>query len=294
MMKTYILFLFLILTSVMVSAQQLPVLSQYMYNRMYYNPAYAGSNEQTSASLLHRSQWLGVKGSPNTQLFSIDAPVGKNVGLGLNLANDRSGVTSQTDVLGSFSYNLGGSGLSFGLRAGISYYSARLTNVFIIEQGDPVFSDNVKSAILPKFGAGAYYSNDQFYLGVSVPDLIVYDQSGIFDSPDRKTANIRSNYIAFGGIKTNISPAIQFEPSLLIKHHYAYPLLIHLNGTFHLNEWLSAGAGYRVNNAFTGIIQLKLIDKLKMGYSFDVYQPNVRLGYLNSHEIMLSYNLGLD
>ncbi|MFL5729845.1 MAG: type IX secretion system membrane protein PorP/SprF [Cytophagaceae bacterium] len=274
--------------------QNSPMLSQYMFNRLILNPAYAGSNEHLSLSILNRSQWMGINKAPNTQLISLDALAGKNVGLGLNFVKDHTGVTNQTDVLGSLSYRVGGTGFSFGLRGGFAYYQANLSNAFVWDPTDPVFSTNTKSTLLPKFGFGMYYSNGLFYAGLSAPDLLVYDQNKLFTSPDGKVSSLKKNYILTGGYTYLLNEKIEIEPSMLVKYHPTSPLAVNLNCNVKFSEKFLAGISYRMNTALTGLVQIKIMEKVKAGYAFDIYQPNIKLSYLGTHELMLSYNLGIE
>jgi len=293
MKKLFILFCFLSLFG-FTYGQQVPVISNHMFNRLILNPAYAGSQEQLSASILHRSQWIGIKESPSTQLFSLDAPVNNKVGVGVNIGNDHAGVTSQTELLGSVSYNVGGSGFSLGLRGGFSYYRASLSQAFVWQPEDPVFSGDIKSALLPKFGFGMYYSDGLFYAGLSIPDLLVYDAKDIFVSADGSFRNIKKNYILTAGYSHILTNDIHIEPSMLIKYHPTFPLLVDVNCNIRFTDQFLAGLSYRYKNAFVGLVQLKVMEKIKVGYAFDIYQSNTLSNYFGTHEIMVAYNLGIE
>ena len=114
-------------------AQQEVMVSQYMFNQLFLNPAYAGSHPYMSSSLLHRAQWLRVDGAPQTSMMAVDAPLMKGkMGAGLSIVHDRIGVSRDLDIAGHYAYHIRvseGSKLAFGLRAGLSLYSADLSQL---------------------------------------------------------------------------------------------------------------------------------------------------------------------
>ena len=174
-MKKYITIV-LVLISVFtnrVQAQQEAMYSQYMFNTLAINPAYAGSRNVTSATALYRNQWVGIQGAPETITFSLDAPLNnKKVGLGFQVFNDKIGITNTTGAFGSYAYRvrLNKGTLAFGLQAGASQYRANFHSVSLnsIPTDDVAFSENINK-VLVNFGAGLYYSTDRFYMGLSSP-----------------------------------------------------------------------------------------------------------------------------
>ena len=171
-MKKLLFICLLLLPLCRIVAQQDPMYSQYMFNMLAVNPAYAGSREVLSATALGRWQWVGIDGSPQTQTFSLDAPVkNKQFGLGLQLVNDKLGVSRNTGIFGSYAYRLRLNNkalLSMGLQAGAYWFRSDLVGVV---SNDNAFAANV-SRVLPNVGAGIYYNTDKFYLSVSMPHLL--------------------------------------------------------------------------------------------------------------------------
>jgi len=192
-------------------AQQAPMTTQYMFNTLLINPAYAGSKPFTSATMMVRKQWAGFKGSPTTETASIhgaleDKNVGlglyiKNVGLGLYISNDHAGIINRTELFGSYSYTIeyGESKLAFGLQAGLSYLKSTLSDLVYNDNNDPVYEKNTINNVLPNFGAGLYYHTDLFYAGISAPLLLSYDPLKSLSLEMTDVHHIRRHYFLTTG-----------------------------------------------------------------------------------------------
>jgi type IX secretion system PorP/SprF family membrane protein len=156
-------------------AQQHPMFSHYMFNGLFINPAYAGSKDFVSTTLIARKQWTGFEGAPSTQIASIHAPLNnRKMGLGAAISNDQIGITHQTDFYMSYAWHLPleNGKLSLGLNGGFSYFKSQLSDLSVWDPDDPIYQSNSLSNILPNFGAGAYYYSQHFYAGLSVPQLM--------------------------------------------------------------------------------------------------------------------------
>src|SRR5690606_8825259 len=153
-------------------AQQQPEYTQYMYNTMAINPAYAGSNGPLEASLLHRSQWVGIDGAPKTQSFGLHGKLGKRVGLGLNALNDKIGPSNQFAINAAFAYHLitgRNTHLSLGVNAGLDVLNVNWSKGQYYDPNDVLFNANINE-VRPLIGAGALFYSDQWYIGVSSPN----------------------------------------------------------------------------------------------------------------------------
>lgn len=188
-MKKFIIIVVLLIASLTaVNAQQDAQYTQYMYNTIAINPAYAGSRGVMSIAALHRSQWVGLDGAPTTQTLNLHAPTGKRVGLGLSIVNDEigNGTSQQTYFDGAFSYTIptGTNGkLSFGLKAGGHLLNIDFSKLsgFSEEQGSNGFQ-SIDKKFSPNFGAGVYFHSNKFYAGLSVPNFLEtehFDSSGV-------------------------------------------------------------------------------------------------------------------
>lgn len=227
----YFLFLFFFSFSNSLAAQQEPQYTNYMFNTLAYNPAYAGSKEYLSVRALYRDQWYNFGGGlpnassdgrPITQTFSIHGNILKKIGLGVNIINDRIGVRGSTSLDISYAYRIDfGTGIvSLGLQAGIMNWRANWDELAFKDpkETDNAFDNQNPSLWLPNFGAGIYYYNDKFYMGVSVPRLAsISTRRDSARTEVRRWAKIYQHfYITAGGLVT-INEKIDFKPSLLIK-----------------------------------------------------------------------------
>ncbi|MGB5652809.1 MAG: type IX secretion system membrane protein PorP/SprF, partial [Robiginitalea sp.] len=158
-------------------AQQDAQYTQYMYNTVSINPAYAGSRGHLSIAGLHRSQWVGLDGAPKTQTLNLHSPVGyRGVGLGFSVVNDQIGPTSETYFDADFSYTLQlsrESRLSFGLKASAHLLDIRFSEL-TLDPNNPDFTlqQDIQNRFSPNVGAGVYYHTEQFYAGISVPRFL--------------------------------------------------------------------------------------------------------------------------
>ncbi|TRO62873.1 PorP/SprF family type IX secretion system membrane protein, partial [Christiangramia sabulilitoris] len=180
MKKVYLIILILFIATDGFS-QQLPQFTQYMYNTISINPAYAGSRDGFTTVGLHRSQWADLEGAPTTQTLSLHSPLTNDkVGLGLSIINDNAGYENYTYAYGDFSYRLDLSDdvtLRLGLKAGMSYYNLE-DELFTDPQvlSDPFFQDQI-NRWTPNFGLGFYLSSQNWYIGGSAPKLINNDNN---------------------------------------------------------------------------------------------------------------------
>ncbi len=135
-------------------AQQDAHYSQYMFNQLAFNPAYTGSRDALSATMVLRKQWLGFDGGPTTGNLNLHAPIGnERHGVGFNFENDRLGVTTQSKLALSYAYRIpvGKGFLNLGLSAGFLQYKTRFSEINPIDV-DPSKPLVNASALLPRAG----------------------------------------------------------------------------------------------------------------------------------------------
>lgn len=295
--KSLILTCTVILFASQAGAQYDPMFTQYMFNEMYLNPAYAGSRDQMASTLTYRNQWVGIEGAPKTQTFSIHAPVkNKKIGLGLNVMNETIGVTKQMSIYGNYAYRIqtGEKGqLSAGLQGGIISYQEMLATLAIVDKGDAEFSANTPRLILPNFGFGMYYQTDKFYAGLSVPRMIenevnVYQEESSMVKNKAKVKNF--HYFLTAGYVFDLSEDIKMKPAALIKAVAGAPVEADINVNFLLNERIWAGVGYRTGDAIVFLTQYQLNDQLRIGYSYDYTTSELNQYASGTHEFTLGYD----
>lgn len=299
-MKKILMVLSLGLTSLTVTAQQEPLVSQYMFNHLLVNPAYAGSKDYAMASVLYRTQWVNLEGAPKTFVASLHGPlVNRKVGLGLSIDADKIGVTNRYDINGNYAYHIKLNEkfkIGLGIKGGITYYSAELSKLKIWDADDKVFPKTTQTSIIPVFGAGAYLYSDKFYAGLSVPELSTTDPNRplTFNKKVDDVVNqVRHYYFATGGA-IELSQDLALRPSALVKYTWNAPVEADLNLNVVIKQVLWIGGAYRTGDAFIGMIEVQPTKKLRIGYAYDFTTSELKNYSDGSHEIMIGYDFGYD
>lgn len=287
--KHYII-AFALFTCTVGVAQQLPQFTQYMYNTISINPAYAGSREALSIVGLHRSQWVGFDGGPITQTLSVHSPLRNDrIGLGLSFIEDDLGPENYTYLYGDFSYTLpvGAEGkLAFGLKGGFTSYT--LDPDFRNSQSFDPSIRGVEDRWTPNIGLGLFYHTNRFYVGASAPRVLNTDRN----TEDGFEALERLSYYVLAGVVLDLSESIKFKPSALMKATNGAPLSFDLTGNFLFNEKFWLGGSYRINQdtaAFGGFADIQLSRQLRVGYSYEKPISEIRNFTSGTHEILLIY-----
>ena len=274
------------------NAQQDPMFTQYMFNTLALNPAYAGSADIFTVMALSRHQWVGLEGAPTTQTFVLHTPLkNQNIGLGFSVIHDKIGPVQQTGFYGDFAYRLKTgkeSRLAFGLKFGGNYFTADLSSLQTIDD-DPA-NVNVSGEFLPNAGFGLYWSSKKFYLGASAPKLL-QNEIGEVNTVSGLVGEEERHYYLIGGMVFNLSEDLKFKPSFMARAVEGAPLSIDVTASFLLREKLWVGVMYRLQDSFGAILQYQISEQLRAGYAYDM--TTSRLGEYNSgtHEIMLNYDL---
>ncbi|WP_411032131.1 type IX secretion system membrane protein PorP/SprF [Spongiimicrobium sp. 3-5] len=265
-------------------SQQLPQFTQYMFNTISVNPAYAGSRETLNMTALHRNQWAGLDGNPTTSTFSFHAPMkNEKVGLGISYITDQLGFENTNYVYGDFSYTIPVSynaKLSFGLKAGFTNYQLETPDL-----NDPFFRSTFNSW-KPNFGAGLYLSSDKWYMGVSSPRILNTDlNEGEFEALER------NSYYAIGGLVLDISADIKFRPTVLSKFTNGAPASYDFTTSFLFYDKFWLGGSYRLNDAtnFGGFMDYQIANNFRLGYAYDLPTSTIRPYTGGTHEVILIY-----
>ncbi|WP_304064549.1 PorP/SprF family type IX secretion system membrane protein [Pedobacter glucosidilyticus] len=280
-----------------VYAQQEAMYSQYMFNTLAINPAYAGSRNVVSATALYRNQWVGIEGAPSTQTISFDgATSNKKVGLGFQVFNDEIGISKTTGAFASYAYRIrmDKGTLAFGLQAGAALYTANFSRVALNPTGAPdvSFAQDVRT-VQPNFGAGVYYNSDKFYLGVSVPQMLgntLNNNTNI--SSSRLIARQYTHLFIAAGYVFDINKDIKIKPSVLFKGVQGAPLQLDINSNVWFFDIFSIGLQYRTEADIAAMTEIQLNSQIRFGYAYD--RSTTRLADFNSgsHEFMLRYEFG--
>lgn len=293
-MKKHIIFWIGFIVALQANAQQDPMVSQYMFNGLFLNPAYAGTHRYVEATALYRAQWTGLDGAPTTQTFGIDGPISNELmGLGLTFINDQIGDTRQTEIFANWSYHLlldkeGKTKFSFGLKAGISNYTSKLTETFVFDNNDPVFSQDQTNEFVPKFGAGIYVYAKKWYAGLSVPTIYAADQNIRIEINGTGGKYFEPYAYLTGGYVWVVNSDLAIKPSILFKYFPDAPLQSDINCNLLIKNTFWIGASYRTGDAVIGILEYD-ISNFRIGYSYDFTTSQLNNYNNGSHEIMLSY-----
>lgn len=287
-------FVVLFLFPALLQAQQDAMYTQYMFNTVSVNPAYAGSKEAMSAMLLAREQWVGIDGAPSTQTFTLHAPVKKEkIGLGISAINDRIGPVRETGVFLDFAFQFpvtDRARLSLGAKGGFNSFNARLSEIGTVQSNDPAFQKDISGRLLPNFGFGMFYFTNKYYLGFSVPKLI-RNEISINDDVITGSAGKEERHAFFiGGYVFNVNTKLKFKPSFLVKAVSGSPLSVDLTANFLIDERLWLGGAYRIGDALGGLVQLRINQQLWVGYAYEFTLNELRPYHSGTHEVLLSFD----
>jgi len=297
-MKAFFKILILVLVTVVTQtlmAQQLPQFTQYMYNTISINPAYAGSRETLAIVGLHRNQWAGFPGAPTTQTLSVHSPLrNENVGLGFSLINDELGFENFVYMYGDFSYTIKLneiSKLAFGIKAGFTAFSVdnELYTSNSNNSKDQLIG-NIENRWIPNMGAGVMWLWERGYLGLSAPRLINnnYTKDGSYKALERVS------YYFTGGYVFNIGLTTKFKPSFMVKATNGATLSTDLSANFLFFEKLWLGAAYRINNtagALGFMTDFQILRDWRIGYTFELPTSEIRPYTHGTHEFILMFEV---
>ena len=295
MKRAKIILALLALTSFSAMSQQDPQYTQYMYNTTNINPAYAGSRGSLSIFGLHRTQWAGLDGAPQTNAFSINTPIGDSkVGLGVNFINDKLGVMDENTISIDFSYTLDLGGqhnankLSFGLKGSANMLNVAYSKLLTYNPNDPRFAQDISGEFTPNIGAGIYWHNDRTYLGASIPNFL---ETTRYDDNVQSTMRQSMHYYFMGGHVFDLNPTLKFKPAFLLKAVKGAPLQADVTANFLIHDKFTLGAAYRWDAAWSALAGFQITDGLFIGYSYDSDIKALKNYNNASHEIFLRFEL---
>lgn len=286
-------FAFLMLfISIAGSAQQDPGYTQYMYNPLTVNSAYAGSTGTLEAVLIHRSQWVGIDGAPSTQSFTVHTPLGNDkIGLGFSAVNDNLGPSNELYLDANFSYTLMLSyttRLALGVKAGARMLNVDWSKGRYYDGTDVLLNSNIDNKLTPSIGAGAYLYGEEWYVGASVPSFI---RSDYYDDVQQSVELERLHYYLMAGYVFDFSDALKFKPAMLVRGVNGAPLSLDVSANFLIQEKFMIGAGYRWEDSVSVLAGFQLSKNFFVGYSYDYTTTDLNKYNDGSHEILLRFQL---
>jgi type IX secretion system PorP/SprF family membrane protein len=278
------------------NAQFEPQFTQYMFNEMFINPAYAGSRDHVALTALYRNQWVGIDGAPKTQTFSAHAPLrNEKIGIGLNIMNEEIGVTHDLSAFANYAYRVPVSAgfLSMGLSAGIINHQERLLEVKTQDQFDNSFMGTPRLTV-PNAGFGVYYNSRTLYMGLSIPRLL---QNSVDATTGKGKNNVQMDYWHYylmGGYVFPVSDFVKLKPTFLMKAVTGAPLEADLGVHALFNELIWIGGSFRTGDSWSAITSIQLNKQLRLGYSFDNTITELKQYNSGSHEITLGYDFSFN
>lgn len=289
-MKTRILLFVLMFTGVFSFAQQDAQFTQYMYNTININPAYAGSRGALSMFALHRTQWVGLDGAPVTNTVSLNTPINQsNLGLGVSLINDKIGPTTENTISADLSYTMQTSEtwkLSFGIKATANLFDLDPSKLNPVDATDPSLQNYNKFS--PNIGAGLYLHSDNAYVGFSVPNFI---ETNRYDDNEVAIFKEKISYYLIAGYVFDFNDYVKFKPAMLTKMVEGAPLQVDVSGNFMFYDKFMLGVSYRWSASVSAMAGFQVSDGLYIGYGYDRETTNLDNYNSGSHEIFLRYEL---
>jgi type IX secretion system PorP/SprF family membrane protein len=276
------------------NAQQDALYSQYMFNPFAINPAYAGSRDALSAVLLHRAQWVGMDGAPNTTSLAMHSKLkGRKVALGVNLFADRLGPSLNSGIFGTYAYHLplAKGHLSMALRAGLYGSALDRNKLDYYQTGDVHDAGGSATAIMPSFDAGVYYYTTKFFAGISATHLA--GSQAEFNNNSNILITLRQHFIATTGMALPMGKQVVFRPSVLVRYVHGAPVNLDINASFLFNKSLWLGVSYRSSNSLTLLTEYNILQYLRIGYSYDLLFSRLKSYSAGSHELFLGVDLNI-
>ena len=296
-MKIVVLFILSVFATLKVTdlfAQQDPQFSQYMFNPLYANPAYAGSRGVVNGALAYRKQWIGFEGAPSTMAFAVNMPSKKGkVGIGFEVFNDKIGPKTTTGAMVDYAYRipLGKGKLAFGLGAGLMSFNVNWDEVTYKDGADSYNQLGVVKITKPDFKFGIYYNSKKFYTGISFTHLNQEVYSVTQDSLMFTAIMSRHSYITVGRA-FQIADNVVFSPSIMFRNSgNNLGNNVDLNLNFKLRDVLWVGLTIRSNKCLVALVQYSITNHLKLGYSFDMSGTRLATYSSGTHEIVLAFDL---
>jgi len=310
-MKRFLLQLLIIVCPIAAMSQNEVTYSQYMFNNLLVNPAYAGYKEDININLLSRNQWVGIKGAPTTQSLIVDGAFfnNKNVGLGLAVLNDRVGIQGQTAIMANYAYRLPVSEtgrLSFGIGLGAMQFSLNSDKAIISDQTDATFS-GVQNYLSPDAKLGIHYSDDFFYAGLSANNLLTTALNKN-NQAARFVALPPVHIFLTVGALVNVNENVKMKPSLMLRDDPNNMGNFDINASFLFKDVLWLGGSYRMGvdmwkktnnlnatfqqNSLVGLVEVFVAKQFRIGYAYDYSLSDLRSYSSGSHEISLGLIIG--
>lgn len=298
-MKSQILFVFMFITTLGL-AQQENQFTQFMHNKLYLNPAYAGARGIPYFNALYRNQWTGFEGAPESKLLSFNSPLfGDRVGFGITIANHTLGIQNKWDASMAYSYNIeinDESAVRFGLQGSIRYQGLDFSDpsVEIRQEGDEsILYDEELTQYNGNFGVGMYVNIKNTYFGASIPHFFP-SELGINPNQVPEIARDFAHFYFMAGTMVPINKNVQFKPAILTKYVNGAPFDLDVNASFMFNETVTMGLSYRLGGDNAGdsvdLLAMYQVNSVGIGVAYDFTLSEVKETSSGSFEVLLRYD----
>lgn len=286
------LLIILLFVNISIYAQQDAQYTNYMYNTININPAYAGSRGVMSIFGLHRTQWVGLEGAPVTNTVSVNTPIeNSNIGVGLSFVNDKIGASTESAISADVSYTIQTSSiykLSVGLKGTAHLLNVDYTKLNRYNLNDPKFQNSIDNEFSPNIGAGAYFYSDKLYIGLSVPNFLETD----LYIDNASAVDMESmHYYLIGGYVFDLRSTLQFKPAFMCKATAGSPLQVDVSGNFLFHDKFVLGAAWRWDAAMSFMAGFQVSQGMYVGYGYDLETTKLANYNSGSHEIFLRFEL---
>jgi len=277
--------------------QQDALFSQYMFNQLILNPAYSGSRDVLTATMVHRDQWSNIEGAPKTSTFSVQSPLrNENVALGLYIYNDQIGPLKNLGVMANYAYRIrmNSGRLTFGIQGGFIQQGVDLNMLNMKDQFDYNVLNVPSTQFTPDVNFGVYYTARNWYIGASSKHLFESLFSKESSTDDSPYAVLARHFYGTAGFIVDLGDDIVLKPSTMVSYTRNAPVSIDLNTNVYFKDKLMLGASYRTGrNAVVLLAEVTIKENLKLGYSYDILISELAQHAVGSHEFMLSWDFDL-
>ncbi len=295
MKKVSLLLTVFLFSGIVLKAQQINQISNFMYNQLYFNPASAGMHEtQVNVNVIGRIQWASIEGAPKLGHLWADYRFPKqNMALGINLGTFSYSKYSITDVNANYAYFVHLNKkvkLAMGLRAGITSIRANTSNSNIWDEADPLLAQNNYSGTLPKIGVGFQLNAPNYYVGISAPDLYIADTKHLLGDSSSFFKQQR-NFVLMGGGKIRINDLYNLRPGVAAFYHPLTGAFATANATFEIRDYFWVGASYATYKAVSLTAGAHLSTRIRFAYAYEFLSGLSKAANVGSHEICLMIKL---
>jgi type IX secretion system PorP/SprF family membrane protein len=276
MKKTYkIVGVFALLFSISSVAQQTPEYTFWRQNMALINPAYVGSTDKTEINIIsYKDQFSGVQDGPQTQSIAAQGSFNDKVGIGLELVSDRVFIQKETNIFVNFSYKLNfgeGKDLSLGLKAGGSFFNVDFTR---LQTQDPINQGTLEK-FNPNFGIGAYYKTNNYFVSLSAPRLLASKRYEDIQGSAQEATDAALVMLG-GGYYYDLNENIQIIPALMTRYIDGAPFGLDFNASARFYDKFEVGAGYRLNDSFSGMASFQVGKMLDLGFAYDFATSDIK------------------